>query len=90
MRPLGAYTTQDTKNVLKMSEICSKNLQKLMLSKPPKNQNTFENVGPEANCEKTTMKLKRINFEPILERFWPRLEVLGRPLEAILGVLGPT
>ena len=49
-----------------------------------------ENVGPEANREKTTMKLKHINFESILELFWPHLGVLGRPLEAILGILGPT
>ena len=61
-----------------------------MLSKPPKSKNTFENVSPEANREKTTMKLKNINFESILEAFWPHLGVLGRPLEAILGVLGPT
>ena len=59
-----------------------------MLSKPPKNKNTLENVGPEANREKTTMKLKHINLEPILEPFWPHLGVLGRPLEAILGHLG--
>ena len=61
-----------------------------MLSKLPKSKNTFENVGPEANREKTTMKLKHIHFEPILEPFWLHLEVLGRSLEAILGVLGPT
>ena len=52
--------------------------------------NTLENVGPEANREKTTMKLKPTNFESILEPFWPHLGVLGRPLEAIMGVLGPT
>ena len=90
MRPLGAYTSQDTKNGSKMIEICSKNLQKLMLSKLPNSQNTLENVGPEANREKTTMKLKHINFESILEPFWSHLGVLGKPLEAILGVLGPT
>ena len=51
-----------------------------MLSKLPKSKNTLENVGPEANREKTTMNLKHINFEPILEPFWPHLGVLGRPL----------
>ena len=56
----------------------------------PKSKITLENVGPEANREKTTMKLKHINFEAILEPFWPHLGVLGRPLEAILDVLGPT
>ena len=61
-----------------------------MLSKLPKRENTLENVGPEANCEKTTMKVKNIKFETILEPFWPHLGVLGRALEAILGVLGPT
>ena len=58
--------------------------------KAPEKQKKVVNVGPEANREKTTMKLKHINFEPILEPFWPHLGVLGRPLEAILGVLGPT
>ena len=62
----------------------------MMLSNLPKSQNTMENVGPEANREKTTMKLKNIKFESILEPFWPHLGVLGRALEAILGVLGPT
>ena len=90
MRPLWAYTTQDAKNDPKIVEFCSKKCQKLMLSKLPKSKKTLENVGPEANREKTTMKLKHINFEPILEPFWPHLGVLGRPLEAILGVLGPT
>ena len=61
-----------------------------MLSKLPKSKNTLENVGPEANREKTTMKLKHINFESILEAFWPHLGALGRSLEAILGILGPT
>ena len=61
-----------------------------MLSTLPKSKNALENVGPEANRKKTTMKLKHINFEPILEPFWLHLGVLGRPLEAILGVLGPT
>ena len=58
--------------------------------KAPESKNTIENIGPEANRETTTTKLKHINFEPILEPFWPHLGVLGRPLEAILGVLGPT
>ena len=61
-----------------------------MLSKLPKSKNTLENVGPEANHEKTTMKLKHVNFETIFEPFWPHLGVLGRPLEAILCILGPT
>ena len=90
LRPLWAYTTQDAKNNPKIVECCSKKYQKLMLFKLPKSKNTLENVSPEANREKTTMKLKHINFESILETFWPHLGVLGRPLEAILGVLGPT
>ena len=61
-----------------------------MLSKFPKGTNTLENVGPEANREKMTVKLKHIELEAILEPFWPHLGVPGRPLEAILGVLGPT
>ena len=61
-----------------------------MLPKLPKSKDIFENVGPEANREKTIMKLKNINLEAILEPFWPHLGVLGRPLEAILGILGPT
>ena len=61
-----------------------------MLSKLPKSKETLENVGPEANREKTTMKLKHIDVEAILEPFWPYLGVLGRPLVAFLGVLGPT
>ena len=59
-----------------------------MLSKFPKSKETIENVGPEANREKTTMKLKHINLEATLEPFWRHLGVLGKPLEAILGVLG--
>ena len=90
MRPVWACTTQDAKNDPKIIEFRPKKCQKLMLSKLPKSNNTSENVGPEANREKTTMKLKHINFESILEPFWPHLGVLGRPLEAILGVLGPT
>ena len=90
MRPLWAYTTQDAKNNPKNCPILFKKCQKLMLSKLPKSKNTLENVRPEANREKTTMKLKHINLEATLEPFWPHLEALGRPLEAILGVLGPT
>ena len=90
MRPLWAYTTQNTKNDPKIVEFCFKKCQKLMLSKLPKSQNTFENVGPEANREKMIMKLKHIDLEDILEPFWPHLGVLGRSFEAILGVLGPT
>ena len=56
----------------------------------PEKQKNVGSVGPEANREKTTTTLKHINFEPILESFWPHLGVLGKPLEAILGVLGPT
>ena len=61
-----------------------------MLSKLPKSKETLENVSPEANREKTTMKLKHINLEAIWEPFWPHFGVLGKSLEAILGVLGPT
>ena len=61
-----------------------------MLSQLPKSKKTLENVDPEANFEKTTMKPKHIDLEAILEPFWPHLGVLGRPLEAILGALGPT
>ena len=50
----------------------------------------MENVCQEAYGEKTTMKLKHIDLEAILEPFGPHLGVLGRPLGAILGVLGPT
>ena len=37
-----------------------------------------------------TMKPKHIDLEAILEPFWPHLGVLGRPLGAFLGILGPT
>ena len=90
LTPLWASTTQDAKNNPKFVEFCSKKCQQLMLSKLPKSKDTLENVGPEANREKTTMKLKHINLEAILEPFWSHLGVLGRALEAILGVLGPT
>ena len=89
MRPLWAYTTQDAKNKPKIVDFFLK-YQKLMLSKLPESENTLENVSPEANREKTTMKLKHINFESILEPFWLHLGVLGRALEAFLGILGPT
>ena len=82
--------TQDAKNDPKIREICSKKYQKLMLSKLPESKNTLENVGPEANREKTTTKLKHINLEAILEPFWRHLGVLGKPLGAILGIFGPT
>ena len=59
-----------------------------MLSKLPKSKNTLENVRLEPNREKTNMKLKHINFEPILEPFWPHLGVLGRPLGTMLPVWG--
>ena len=59
-----------------------------MLSKLPRSQNTLENVSPEANREKMTMKPKHIDLEAILEPFWPHLGVLGRPLEANFGRLG--
>ena len=90
MRPLWAYTTQDAKNDPKIVEFCSKKCQKLVHSKLPKSNFSLENVGPEANREKMTMKLQHIDLEAILEAFWPHLGVLGRPLETILGVLGPT
>ena len=89
MRPLWAYTTSDAKNDSKIVEFCSKKCQQLMLSKLPKSKNSLE-VRPEANREQTTMKLKHINLEAILEPFWPHLGVLGKPWGAILGVLGPT
>ena len=82
--------TQDAKNDPKIIEFCSNNGQKLMLSKLPKSKKTLENVGPQANREKKTMKLKHIDVEAFLEPFWPHLGVLGRPWEAILGLLGPT
>ena len=88
LRPLEAYTTQDAKNDPKVIIIYSKKCQKLMLSKLPKSNISLENVGPEANREKTTMKLKPINFESILEPFWPHLGVLGRALGGHFGRLG--
>ena len=47
------------------------------------------NLLYSANREKTTMKLKHIDLEPIFEPFWLHLGP-GRPLGAILGILGPT
>jgi hypothetical protein len=61
-----------------------------MLSQLPKSKKTLENVGPEANFEKNTLKPKHVDLEAILEPFWPHLGVLGRPLGAFLGILGPT
>ena len=90
LSPPGAYTAQDAENDPNFMECCSKVLFKLMLSKFPNSKNMLENVGLEANREKTTMKPKHIDLEAFLEPFWPHLGVLGRPLEAILGVLGPT
>ena len=61
-----------------------------MLSKLPNSQNKLENVGLEANPEKTTMKLKHIDVEAILEAIlvssWGTWEAFG----AMLGVWGPT
>ena len=52
-----------------------------MLSTLPKSKATFENVGPEANREKTTRKLKHINVEAILEAIlvssWSTWEAFG-------------
>ena len=48
-----------------------------MLSKLLTTKKTLENVCPEANREKTTMKLKHIDLEAILEPFWPHLGGLG-------------
>ena len=51
-----------------------------MLSKFPKSKNTLENVRPEANRGKTTMRLEHMDLQ--------HLGLLGRPLEAILGHIG--
>ena len=85
MRPLGAYTTKHTKSNPKIIEICCKKCQKLMLSKLPKSQNTLENLGPEANCEKMAMKPKHIDLL-IWKQSWSHFGLilgLGSPLEAI-------
>ena len=65
--------TIPTQEQSKNCRISFQNVSKLMLSKLPKSKNTLENVGPEANREKTTMKLKHINLEAILEPFWRHL-----------------
>ena len=88
LRPPWAYMTQDAKNNPKIVEFCSKKCQKLVLPKLPKSKITLENVGPEANREKTTMKLKPINFEFILEPFWLHLGVHLSQHKAILSHLG--
>ena len=61
-----------------------------MLSQLPKSKETLENNGPEADFEKTTTKPKHIDLEANLDPFWLHLGVLGRPLGAFLGILGPT
>ena len=77
------------KTTQKLSKFVPKSV-RIDAFKAPEKQKYIGNVNPEANREKTTMKLKHINFETILEPFWPHLGVLGRALEATLGVLGPT
>ena len=69
MRPLGAYTPPDAKNVPKIVEIYSKKSQYMMLSKLPKSKNTLENISQEANRAKMTMKPKHIDLKAILEPF---------------------
>ena len=73
-----------------------------MRSKLLKSNNSLENVGPEANREKTTRKLKHIDVEAILEvilvSFWGtwdafrgdvgRLETNWSQHKAILSHLG--
>ena len=59
-----------------------------MVSKLLRNQETLENVGWEAHREKTTVKLKHIDLAAIWGSFWLHLGVLGRALDAFLGVLG--
>ena len=52
-----------------------------MHSKLPKSNHLLENVGPEANREKKTRKLKQINVEAILEAIlvssWGTWEAFG-------------
>ena len=59
-----------------------------MLSKLWKSKKTLENVGLEANREKTTMKPKHIDLEAILEAIfassWDTWEAFGD----LLGQLG--
>ena len=61
-----------------------------MRSKVPKSKDSMENVGPEANREKKTRKVKHIDVEAILEAImvssWGTWEAFG----AMLGVWGPT
>ena len=56
-----------------------------MLSKLLKSKETLENVSLEANRGKTTMRLKHMDLEAILEPFWPHPGVLGRPLGGYFG-----
>ena len=42
------------------------------------------------NHEIASMELKDVDVEAILRPFWAHLGVLGRPLGAILGILGHT
>ena len=60
-----------------------------MLSKLPKSTNSLENVGQEANREKTSRKLKHIDVEVILEAilvsFWGTWEAFGSHVETNLG-----
>ena len=52
-----------------------------MHAKLPKSKHSLENVGPEANCEKTNRKLKHIDVEAILEAIlvlsWGTWEAIG-------------
>ena len=59
-----------------------------MHSKLPKSTDSLENVGPEANREKKTSKLKHIDVKAIMEAILVSSWVLGRPLGAMLGVWG--
>ena len=59
-----------------------------MRSKLPKINKSLENVGPEANREKKTRKLKHIDVEAILEAILVSSWVLGRPLGTMLAVWG--
>ena len=73
-----------------------------MHSKLPRSSDSLENVGPEANREKKTRKLKHIDVEAILEvilvsswgtweAFWGHVGRLGTNLsqhKAILSHLG--
>ena len=52
-----------------------------MHSKLPRSSNSFEDLGPEANREKKTRKLKHIDVEAILEAIlvssWGTWEAFG-------------